>query len=391
MAAPTDGDEPREDSEAVAEGGRAAVATTAARALATGAALTGSDALVGLEDDLQAAGVRRLPRPWGGWDERRELFDASDRVLHEFDLLDEIREREEQRWRPVASAGGEPERLGRVDLWRRLSVTPQRRNAIAWLRMLMTDREPVAAAASAVALSSWRRPQDSAIPPALEAARDLRIEYARSGSPGAQLIARAADPSLESPQAGSWRTIEPSDDRHETVSTIVHGTHGWIGPWWYPGDDFHSYLRENVIADLYSGGAVFSWSGRYRPSDRTVAAERLAAWAQTTAGGQLNTLFGHSYGGVIALAATAHGLRAERVVLLSTPVDSVPIEWRNIGRAQSLRIHLDLVLLAARRRQRFTENVEEFYLPQWFWSHSDSHEPTIWQAGDWSNVLELIQ
>jgi hypothetical protein len=78
-------------------------------------------------------------------------------------------------------------------------------------------------------------------------------------------------------------------------------------------------------------------------------------------------------------------------VLLSTPVDSVPIEWRNIGRAQSLRIHLDLVLLAARRRQRFTENVEEFYLPQWFWSHSDSHEPTIWQAGDWPDVLEFIQ
>ncbi len=71
---------------------------------------------------------------------------------------------------------------------------------------------------------------------------------------------------------------------------------------------------------------------------------------------------------------------ADPLVLLSVPVENLPIEWRNIERAVSLRIHADLVLLAARRRQFFTENVEENYLPRWFRAHSDSHDPDVWKA-----------
>ena len=76
----------------------------------------------------------------------------------------------------------------------------------------------------------------------------------------------------------------------------------------------------------------------------------------------LNTVFAHSYGGIIALYASTFGLKMNEVVLLSVPVENIPVEWRNIGRAVSLRIHMDLVLLAARRRQLFTENVEEHHL-----------------------------
>ena len=103
----------------------------------------------------------------------------------------------------------------------------------------------------------------------------------------------------------------------------------------------------------------------------------------------LNALFAHSYGGIIALNATTHGLKVKDLVLLSVPAENVPVEWRNIERAVSLRIHMDLVLLAARRPQYFTENVEENYLPYWFWRHSDSHDPEIWQSEKCPQLLGL--
>jgi pimeloyl-ACP methyl ester carboxylesterase len=103
----------------------------------------------------------------------------------------------------------------------------------------------------------------------------------------------------------------------------------------------------------------------------------------------LNTLFAHSYGGIIALKATTHGLLVNDLVLLSVPAESVPVEWRNIKRTVSLRIHMDLVLLAARRRQYFTENVDENYLPGWFWWHSDSHNPEIWHSEKCPEMLGL--
>jgi pimeloyl-ACP methyl ester carboxylesterase len=144
-----------------------------------------------------------------------------------------------------------------------------------------------------------------------------------------------------------------------------------------------------VRQDLYADGAAFSWSGAYKTKHRELAAERFALWGADVARGRLRTVFAHSYGGLVALNATAYGLRVDEVVLLSTPVENVPIEWRNVGRAVSLRIHMDLVLLAARRRQKFTENVDEHYLPGWFWSHADSHDPEVWTAHGCATSLGL--
>jgi len=153
--------------------------------------------------------------------------------------------------------------------------------------------------------------------------------------------------------------------------------------------DFHTYIRNEVRQDLFSGYHAFQWSGRYRKRDRDVAAERLAGWVRDVVGHGLNAVFAHSYGGIIALNATTRGLLVNDLVLLSVPAENVPVEWRNIRRAVSLRIHMDLVLLAARRRQYFTENVEENYLPYWFWRHSSSHDPEIWQSEKCSEMLGL--
>ena len=45
--------------------------------------------------------------------------------------------------------------------------------------------------------------------------------------------------------------------------------------------------------------------------------------------------------------------------------------------------------IAARRRQRFTENVEEYYLPKWFREHADSHAPAVWREFKSAELLRL--
>jgi hypothetical protein len=65
---------PRADDDAVVDPSPSGVATTAARALVLGAALTGSGALLGIEQDLPEVGIDRVPPYWGGWEERQVLF-----------------------------------------------------------------------------------------------------------------------------------------------------------------------------------------------------------------------------------------------------------------------------------------------------------------------------
>ena len=67
---------------------------------------------------------------------------------------------------------GAPEWSARVDLWRSVATNGRQDAAVAWLRMLMADREPTAAAAAAVALARWQKPREReeiAVPAALSA------------------------------------------------------------------------------------------------------------------------------------------------------------------------------------------------------------------------------
>jgi hypothetical protein len=383
----------RADAEASAEDSPAAIAVTAARALALGSALSTPVALAGLDADLAAIGLDRLPRHWGGWKERVETCDASDDVLRGYGLADEVREREEARWTAQGLDDSSPGRSARVDLWRRVAADTNPAECVAWLRAVMTDREPIAAAAAANALSTWRRSAESKVPTVLLSARDVLRAYAVGDASGAQEIARAGLASITNTEVAvpPLREAElksrPAEKRGST-STIIHGTRAWAGSWWFVGGDFHTYVLREIRPDL-CGRNAFGWDGALRRSHRAIAAERFAGWAQDTVGGTLNTVFAHSYGGSVALHATTYGLKIQDLVLLSTPVENVPVEWRNISRTQSLRIHLDVILLAARRKQFFPYNVDEHHLPQWFWSHSDTHEPNVWKAQDCATTLGL--
>ncbi|HKR48477.1 MAG TPA: hypothetical protein VJT72_02655, partial [Pseudonocardiaceae bacterium] len=254
---------------------------------------------------------------WGDWKRRAEIYNDSDNVLVRYGLLDEVHDLEQQRW--VATADdSEPLRSARVDLWREVAESGSQSAALAWLRMLMTDREPITAAAAASALSVWRRTKDVPVPLALETARALLFRYVESDAPEARVIARAALGLEDSTQVSF--AVDEIDEIPEppdtSTSIIVHGTFGWAEKWWFPDGDFHTYLLSEVRPDMFCGFNSFTWSGAYRRKHREIAAERLAGWTQDTVGGPLNSVFAHSYGGVVALNATSHGLTIRDLVLL---------------------------------------------------------------------------
>jgi len=390
MAEPIDQSAVRSDAEAASDPSPAAVATTAARALALGSALATPNALRGLDEDLSAVGLQRLPVRWGGWEHRKQILADSDDVLERHHLLDEVRSREEALWIATDNLFGAPQWSARVDLWRSVAADRHQEDAVAWLRLLMADQEPTAAAAAAVALAKWQHPRESdiAVPTALNSAREVLPGYADSPNTDASIIAGAA---LGTGDDTNYFTLSGTGraPTGPTTSLLVAGTGAWANSWYLTGGDFHSYILREVRHDLYCGYDAFQWSGAYKKRHRLVAAERLAGWVRDVVGHGLNAMFAHSYGGVIALNATTHGLQVKDLVLLSVPAEEIRVEWRNIERTVSLRIHMDLVLLAARRPQYFTENVEENYLPHWFWTHSDSHDPGIWEREKSPQLLGL--
>jgi pimeloyl-ACP methyl ester carboxylesterase len=170
---------------------------------------------------------------------------------------------------------------------------------------------------------------------------------------------------------------------------MIHGTFAFTEGWWFPGGDFHQYVKATVRPNLYDLKDTFWWSGRYKPKDRNMGTERLVGWLSAKGDPEVDTVFAHSYGGAVALQATTQGLRMKTAVLLSVPVGNYEVEWRNIGRAVSLRIHCDLVLLAARTKQRFTANVEEHWLDSWFVHHGSSHDPDVWATEGWARTLGI--
>jgi hypothetical protein len=165
-----------------------------------------------------------------------------------------------------------------------------------------------------------------------------------------------------------------------TTCMLVHGTFAQGAAWWQPGGDFHHYFKATVRPDLYSAADRFWWSGGYTDAARAVGAVKLGNWVT---GHNLNglDLVTHSHGGSVAMRATQAGLDLGELVLLSCPVHIpkyVP-RFAGIGKIVSIRVHMDLVILADRGGQRFrVPEIDEHVLPIWF-THSATHEPNVWQ------------
>lgn len=161
---------------------------------------------------------------------------------------------------------------------------------------------------------------------------------------------------------------------------LVHGTWGRNAAWWQPGGDFYTYLRSAVRPDVYGAADRYRWSGGYSDAARALAARDLVSWVNRHQFQGLD-LFSHSHGANVSLLATQFCLRAGTLVLLSCPVH--PHKYRpdftKVKKVVSVRVRLDLVILADRGGQRFPKNsgIHENVLPIWF-DHSATHEPSVW-------------
>lgn len=165
-----------------------------------------------------------------------------------------------------------------------------------------------------------------------------------------------------------------------TLSTMVHGTRGWKGTWWYPGGDFHQYVKDHLRANLYDEGRPYSWSGAYSDRQREQAASRFVGWLD---GDQAQTVFGHSFGGEVLSRASAN-TTVDELVLMSAPV--TPHVRAAVGRVRhvvDVRLRFDLVLAFTGHPQRLADSrVTPVLLRGWFWSHSASRNPRVWAAQD---------
>jgi hypothetical protein len=175
--------------------------------------------------------------------------------------------------------------------------------------------------------------------------------------------------------------------RSAHTSLLIHGTWAANEQWWKPGGNFHSYLLNGIRPDLYAGADAFSWSGIYSEAARAIAATELQGWL---AGHGIQTpyLLTHSHGGSVAMLATQNGLNTGPLVLLSCPVHAIYMpDFARTGRVVSIRVKLDLVILADGGGQKFTDpRITERVLPIWF-DHSATHDPAVWQRYNLRSVI----
>ena len=204
---------------------------------------------------------------------------------------------------------------------------------------------------------------------------------ARSVAPPATSLARVApaDPRLA-------RLTEPGDRRRggapAYTSLLVHGTFARNFPWWQPGGGFHTYLS-GVLGDLYGASDRFEWSGGYSDERRALGAQDLGVWVDAHNVQGLD-LLAHSHGGSVAMLASQFGLELGKLVLLSCPAHPQKYmpDFGHVGKVVSVRVHLDLVILADGGGQRFRHpDIRENVLPIWF-DHSATHDPDVWETYD---------
>lgn len=172
----------------------------------------------------------------------------------------------------------------------------------------------------------------------------------------------------------------------EQRSTMIHGTFGWKGNWWRPRPgSFHDFVLNQYRANLYRGGARFSWSGAYSARQRGLAASDFSDWEAEIAPAGLQSVFAHSYGGEVAARAKIAGAAVDQIVLLSSPVNAYidAIATDPTLSIVDVRLNFDPVLAIAQVRQRIRPlpaTVAEVVFAAWRLDHGATHKERVWNA-----------
>lgn len=262
------------------------------------------------------------------------------------------------------------------DCAQRLFAQPVAANAADLFALCLEHPKALARIAAAIAsLPLSSRPDENL----RVLVQGLKSEDALERAVAATGLARyaPAHPALRPLQRG--KTARRERKPRETLM-LVHGTWASDQAWYHAGGDFHTFIK-GLRPDLYSLPDYFQWSGGWNDSARDAGAVSLRQWVQSRNEQGLD-LMGHSHGANVILKATMLGLTIGKAVLLSCPVhvDKYFPNFANLTTpVQSVRVHLDLVILADGGGQRFRHpDIQEHVLPIWF-DHSASHEPQVWQ------------
>ena len=177
----------------------------------------------------------------------------------------------------------------------------------------------------------------------------------------------------------SGKPAKKARSKLETLM-LVHGTWAANEPWWQKGGDFHSFVS-GFRPDTYAKSDRFGWTGGYSNADRAQAAADLVKWVKDRGESGLD-LIGHSHGANVMMLATASGMKAGKLILLSCPVHLSKYfpDFANCTSVHSVRVKMDLVILADGGGQKFFGNgIKENVLPIWF-NHSATYDPAVWNA-----------
>lgn len=275
----------------------------------------------------------------------------------------------------------EPSPEARAELAARVEARPTEPMAAALFEASLHDPNEVVRVAAAIAYLDAAADPLTLLPPLVKGTwsddpvvRELAATGLARFAPDHPRLAE-----LQAPAASEGEG-EPSH-----TSLLVHGTWARSGRWWQPGGDFHAYVSNEVPPHLYSVPLYsqpdrFDWSGGWSDAARALGAQDLVAWVGQRGLGGLD-LFCHSHGGSVAMLATHQGLDVGKLVLLACPVHRhkyLP-DFTRVGEVVSIRVRLDLVILADGGGQRFRDaRIREEVLPLWF-DHSASRDPAVWR------------
>ncbi len=171
----------------------------------------------------------------------------------------------------------------------------------------------------------------------------------------------------------------PKARPQERITIIIHGTWASDGDWWRPGGDFFDYLKKDLDRpDLYDQKDLFTWSGKNRDSSRRNASLSLDKWLKSHPAAEVN-VFAHSHGANVAMLATHHDVKIDRLIMLSPPVrKDYFAKWRNVVTAFNIQAKVDPVVAIARGGKRFgLRQVTEKTLRAK--GHSSTHDPAVWR------------
>jgi hypothetical protein len=281
----------------------------------------------------------------------------------------------------------------RAVLAERVYSEPTPANAAALIQASLHHPDPlvrVAAAAAALPLSSD-----------VEAAVEMLRTGTHNRDPLVREVAATAlarfSPEdsalrrLRTPRGADLKRNDALELAAASQRIIVHGTWATNNAWWQPGGDFYTFLDASLWNPLYRG-TDHRWSGGYSDDARAAGAKRLAKWASSH-GPAGPSLICHSHGASVAMLASWDdaGVTFDKLRFMSAPVhpSKYKVNFARVGSVSSVRVRLDLVLLADGGGSRFTDpRYDDHTLPIWF-NHSATHDPKVWQKYGVAGLLKM--